>query len=118
MVPLLILAALSQTVPSPPPGTQSVASLLSFEDYPAEAVRNNWQGDVSVKLNITKDGRVRACRIVQSSGYPVLDLKTCEVMLLRARFTPARNIFGQPVEDVFQAPLIRWRLQQADTIHE
>ena len=105
---LLIAAA----QPLPDVSQPAVAGMMSSDDYPEEALRNDWQGDVIVDLRISAAGRVKSCRIHQSSGYPALDLKTCEIFLLRARFTPAKDEQGNPVEDNFRAPVVHWRLEE------
>jgi len=124
MIPLLALLLAASPDPSPdaqpligspPQAPSSVAALLSNDDYPAEALRNNWQGTVQVKLRIGTDGRVRACRIVRSSGHDSLDLATCRIMLMRARFSPARDSNGNAVEDDFVSPPISWRLEEEET---
>src|SRR3954451_3361498 len=75
MLSLLIAMAAAQTVPaSRPPATPSVVSLFSADDYPPTALALGWQGKVVVKLRIGIDGRVRACRIVHSSGHDELDI--------------------------------------------
>jgi periplasmic protein TonB len=116
MLLLLIAQAAVATPPpsiqTPPPVSTTVASMISNEDYPVEALRNDWQGTVKVKLRIGTNGRPRACRIVQSSGHARLDLKTCEIMLVRARFQPARDQKGNAVEDDFLTPPIVWRIEQ------
>ncbi len=117
MVPLvaLILAAASPDTPPEPQlanGGRNVVSLFSSDDYPYEAMQNNWQGDVIVTLRIGTDGRPRICRIVLSSGHEPLDLATCRIMLTRAKFTPARDSNGNAVEDDFKTPVIHWRLVQ------
>jgi TonB family protein len=109
---LFLLIAQAVMATPPPPVSTSVASLISNDDYPAEALRNDWQGRVKVRLRIGTDGRVRACRVVQSSGHAPLDLKTCEIMLVRARFTPARDKDGHAVEDDFLSPPIVWLIEQ------
>ncbi len=113
MIPLFILLLGSPLSPdAPPPPTNvshNVAGLFSNDDYPPKALENGWEGGVIVKVRVGTNGRVRACRIVQSSGYQVLDIKTCEIMLLRAKFTPARDSNGNAVEDDVQLPMIRWR---------
>jgi protein TonB len=86
-------------------------TLFSYEDYPKEALKHHWEGTAVADLSISREGVVRACRIVQSSGYEVLDSKTCEIMTRRARFIPARDSDGNPVEDVIQTPPISWRIQ-------
>jgi periplasmic protein TonB len=87
-----------------------VNRLFSLEDYPPEAMANGWQGTVIADLTISATGRARVCRIARSSGYRVLDVKTCEILLLRARFTPAKDSLGRPVEDTLRTPSILWWL--------
>ncbi len=41
--------------------------------YPEEAQNNAWEGDVKLRLDIDKSGRVRRVFIDEKSGYPVLD---------------------------------------------
>jgi protein TonB len=85
-------------------------SLYSAADYPPQALRNGWEGDVSAELTISPAGRATACRIVQSSGHDVLDKATCDILIKRARFKPATDSKGIPVEDHFLVPKFRWRL--------
>jgi protein TonB len=116
-VMILLLMLQLATVPSPPPpplanGRPNVVGLFSSDDYPVEAMRNGWEGDVVLDVRVDTAGRARSCRIVQSSGHEVLDLKTCWIMLVRARFRPARDSNGRSVEDVVRTPPVRWRLEQ------
>lgn len=112
MIPMLIFA-IADTTPPPPPladGRGNVVSLFSYDDYPDGALQNDWQGTVVVDLRIDAGGRPRSCQIFRSSGHEALDLKTCEVMLIRARFLPARDSAGHPVEDIFRTPPVTWRI--------
>jgi len=84
--------------------------VFSADDYPADAMQAGAEGTAVVDLRIDAGGRPRSCRIVQSSGNQSLDLATCRIMLIRARFTPARDSNGNPVEDTFRTPPIRWQL--------
>jgi periplasmic protein TonB len=95
-----------------PRANPNVVALFSSDDYPVEAMRNGDQGRVIVDLRIGTNGRARSCRIVQSSGHQALDVKTCEIMLRRAKFSPARDAAGRAVEDTLRAPPIEWRLQE------
>jgi protein TonB len=81
-----------------------------MDDYPIEAVQHRWQGTVVADVTISAEGRVNACKIVQSSGYDVLDAKTCEIMTNRARFMPAKDAQGRATVDVVRTPPIVWRL--------
>jgi protein TonB len=62
-------------------------------------------------LVVGVDGRVKACEIIGSSGSRSLDRKTCEIMSERARFTPAMDAQGKPIESTFTPPPIAWRLK-------
>lgn len=88
---------------------QSLPSLISNEDYPAEALRRNEQGTVSFRLDVGVDGRVSGCSILQSSGSTTLDATTCRIIRSRARFRPARDTEGRPTPDRFESKLL-WSL--------
>lgn len=49
------------------------SALSVHKVYPALAYRNGWQGEVTLGLRITADGRLRNVRVIASSGYGVLD---------------------------------------------
>jgi len=122
MIPLLVVLLLvpfpdEPIPPAPPPPTAShnVAGLFSYEDYPAKALENGWEGSVIVKVRVGTNGRVRSCRIVKSSGHVPLDIKTCEIVLLRAKFSPARDSNGNPVEDDVELPRISWMIADEPT---
>ena len=111
MLSLLIALGALQTAPPapPPPADPGMASLLSVDDYPAEAVAKGWEGTVQVQMEISKEGRVSGCRVLQSSGHDVLDTRTCAILKERARFIPARNSRGEAVPDVY-VKKITWGL--------
>lgn len=108
---LLVGAALAlQTAPAPAPPPPSRASLASKvvplnspqtwvtnDDYPAEAWRDGLQGMVSFSLEIDTQGMVSTCEITASSGSPVLDIATCNLLTARARFRPATDETGKPI---------------------
>ena len=108
---VLVLTLLQVAAATPPrapsPGHEA---LFSYEDYPREALRNHWEGDVKLDLTVSAEGRVAACAVVQSSGHKPLDDGTCAIMLKRARFKPAEDAEGRPVEGHFLTPTIHWRI--------
>jgi protein TonB len=113
MLLLLLLAQATYygdgTPPAPPPpGT--VIGIFDGVGYPAEALRNRWQGVVRAKLTINERGAVQACQIVQSSGHEVLDAATCNAIIKRARFVPAKDSNGKPRKDTVMSPPITWQL--------
>ena len=108
---LIAYAAVMQAPNAKPvQGSANVPSLFSYDDYPEEAVRNRWQGDVVVGVTVSAEGRPTACDIVRSSGHKVLDDATCRIVMRRARFKPATDASGRPVVDHVVIPPIRWRI--------
>lgn len=108
---LLAYAAATRTpAAKPDQGQANVPTLFSYDDYPEEAVRNGWQGDVVVEATVSAEGLPTACTVVRSSGHQVLDDATCRIVMRRARFKPAINADGRPVADHVIIPPIRWRI--------
>jgi TonB family protein len=92
--------------PPPPPHLRSRAdwvtppsALITEDDYPAAALRNEEEGAVTIRLDISRQGRVTGCTILGSSGSPSLDSTTCRLFTMRARFTPARDRRGRAAAD-------------------
>lgn len=92
--------------PPPPPHLRSRAdwvtppsALITEDDYPAAALRNEQEGAVTVRLDISRQGRVTGCTILGSSGSSILDSATCRLFTMRARFTPARDRRGRAAAD-------------------
>jgi TonB family protein len=111
-IPDRISDRVTWTLPEPPTGAQARANLASYiqdGDYPALAMRRGEQGLVGFELDVAPDGRVANCRVIQSSGSRLLDATTCQIMIDRARFTPARNADGSPAPDTVSSH-VRWWL--------
>ena len=72
--------------------------LFSVEDYPAEAVRLRQEGETSVRLTVSPQGRVTMCAVERSSRSAHLDSWTCRILRARARFRPAQDAAGNAVE--------------------
>ncbi|MGQ0559962.1 MAG: TonB family protein [Sphingosinicella sp.] len=87
----------------------NLSSYVSNDDYPASAIRNEESGTTGFRLTVGPAGRVTNCVITSSSGSASLDSTTCRLMRSRARFTPARDQFGQPTTDSV-SNRITWRL--------
>ena len=101
-VPDEVPSRISWVLPREPTGARARANLATYisdGDYPASAVRHHEQGRVGFELDISPEGRVINCRIMQSSGSRMLDLRTCQIMLVRGRFLPARDAQGHAVPD-------------------
>ena len=116
---MMMVALDASSVPIvPPPKTRKIASpigalgvgsVLSSDDYPADALRNGEQGTVAVLLGIDTQGKVSGCVVTASSGSASLDDATCRLLYTRARFTPARNSQGRAVAGT-SPQKIRWAL--------
>jgi periplasmic protein TonB len=54
--------------------------------YPPMARRMNWSGKAMVSFTIVEDGSVHTVRVIQSSGYPLLDKSALETVKQAAPF--------------------------------
>ena len=94
-----------RAVPAPPPPRYPRDPILvNYRDafptqaeYPIASWQNDEEGTVRYKLDIDADGNATDCAIVESSGFEVLDAKTCEIILERAEFKPAMEDEDTPV---------------------
>ena len=110
MLTLLMLAQASTAAP-PPSGEDHPVPIFSGNDYPREAVEEGWHGVARADLTISPQGQVSACKIVQSTGHRLLDDYTCKVLMTHARFTPAKDKEGKPIESHFITPPITYALR-------
>ena len=109
---LLLAAAQAEALAPPPHRAEPRVPLDSYvarDDYPASARQRAEEGTVTFDLAVGPYGRVTSCTIVQSSGSGALDNASCRIMRSRARFAPARDVHGNPVDDWGRAAL-RWSL--------
>ena len=90
-------------------GNVGVPAMAQADDYPPEARRLGLEGRVVFRATIGVDGRAKNCEIVQSSGHDILDDATCIKVIDTARFDPARDANGRPVEATFQNAFV-WEL--------
>lgn len=58
---------------------------------------------------VAPDGSVTKCDIAQGSGSDALDVRTCEIIIQRFRFNPARNAADQAIEE-WRTQKISWKL--------
>jgi TonB family protein len=93
-----------QPVPSTavPRAPQLLSARTQPDDYPVESMGDSEWGVVSTLLRVSATGRVIGCVVTESSGYDTLDKGTCRMLRLRARFDPARDEAGKPVEGEYR----------------
>lgn len=87
------------------------ATWLVATDYPADAIRNNWQGLVGFRLEVSTEGRVIRCDVTRSSTHLALDQAACTALKARAHFSPARDATGEVVESTY-ASHVRWQIPE------
>ncbi|HKK01901.1 MAG TPA: energy transducer TonB, partial [Desulfuromonadales bacterium] len=78
--------------------------------YPALARRNDWQGEVLLRVRVTADGRAALVKVEHSSGHAVLD-RSAVTAVRGWKFNPAR-IGSVPVPGVVRIP-VRFELHGA-----
>ncbi len=76
-------------------------------DYPTRDIRAGNEGTVVFRLAIDAGGRPAGCEIVKGSGHPGLDAATCDKLMQRAAFEPARDSEGERVAGQYTAT-VRW----------
>ncbi|MGV3731424.1 MAG: energy transducer TonB [Sphingopyxis sp.] len=74
---------------------------VTNDDYPRDDFIRKNEGITSFRLLIGADGSVKGCRITDSSGFPSLDRRTCELLLARAAFHPATDDAGKALLDTY-----------------
>ena len=105
-IPVLGLAALSVTAfahaapagKAAEPEHPAIADFNSCKrpDYPAESIKQEHTGTVSLGFLVGKNGKVKDSKVTTSSGHPLLD-DAAQSALVKCRFKPATTK-GKPVE--------------------
>lgn len=85
------------------------AEWITPDDYPRAAIRAGWEGTTQFQFGIDAEGRPRVCRILQSSGHPILDESACTAMMRRAEFAPARDAGGNAIASRITRRVV-WKL--------
>jgi TonB family protein len=105
MIIAMTLAALSaMALPQASP-----SSWLSAEDYPGAAAEAGKSETISYTLIIGTDGIPQSCSVRKTSGNAKLDQDTCALLVKRARFTPARDDAGNPIQGKYSGR-VTWPL--------
>lgn len=86
-------------------------SVFRAEDYPANMVNANVQGDVRLLIKIASTGEALACRSIDREELKAFGEVVCAVIRKRVKFSPARTAAGQAVESFYVTPRVRFRLQ-------
>jgi TonB family protein len=109
---LLIGAAVAAAQEPTPVPVTNPGTWISNADYPPAALRRRAQGFVGFRLSVDTAGVPTGCAISNSSQDRELDQATCDLLLARARFRPARDADGNAVAGSF-ASRVRWTIDES-----
>ncbi|HVV29224.1 MAG TPA: energy transducer TonB [Rhizomicrobium sp.] len=105
--------------PAPPPPRPTITNdplrpvmrTHTLPPYPPISVRLNEQGTTLMEVNITTEGNVDQCSIVQSSSSDRLDQAACEYVKSHWRWQPP-TLNGQPTSAKTRVS-VKWDLKDA-----
>lgn len=81
--------------------------------YPARAIAAREEGAVGFKVTLDSQGVVTGCQVTRSSGHPLLDEETCNVITLHAQFKPDPGLSPSQVRS--SEGMITWKLPASST---
>lgn len=91
-------------------GVQSASnnweSFLKY--YPPRALAAREEGAVAFNVTLDSKGEVKGCEVTRSSGHPLLDEETCQIITLHAQFSPDRGLSSSQVRT--SQGVIAWKL--------
>jgi TonB family protein len=81
--------------------------------YPARALAAHEEGAVGFRVTLDSQGVVTGCEVTHSSGHPLLDQETCNVITLHAQFKPDPGLSPSQVRT--SDGIITWKLPASAT---
>lgn len=110
--------------PAPPPrwaakAPHKSAQMVNLEDvftetnYPFWAHKYADEGNLRFRVSVDAAGRAVGCQIVETAEYDTLNQPTCDLIMARARFTPATDRRGRPIASVYSRH-VRWQLENRE----
>ena len=94
---LLICAALaavpaSAELPAPKSAQDDLNWSIFEQLYPRRALEAHEEGAVGFTVTLDNKGEVTRCQVTHTSGHPLLDQETCQIVTLHAQFKPDPNL--------------------------
>jgi TonB family protein len=117
---LLVAAGLLAMTPAfgqaaDPKAAQNASNWDIFQKlYPPRAIKAHEEGAVGFLVTIDAKGAVTQCQVTHSSGHPLLDQETCNLITLHAEFNPQSGLSGSQVRT--REGLITWKLPDSKTV--
>lgn len=97
-----------------PKAAQNAANWDIFQKlYPPRAIKEHEEGAVGFLVTIDAKGAVTQCQVTHSSGHPLLDQETCNIITLHAEFNPESNLSTSQVRT--REGVIAWKLPDSKT---
>ena len=88
---------------------RNAANLATLQKlYPPRALAAHEQGSVGFTVKIDKDGHPVECNVTKSSGFPLLDQETCQLITLHAVFDAEPGLSGSQTST--HAGVVDWKL--------
>lgn len=84
--------------------------------YPKRALEAHEEGAVGFIVTLDNKGEVTRCQVTHSSGHPLLDEETCQIITLHAQFNPDPSL--SPSQTKTHEGLIAWKLPASTTVLE
>lgn len=95
--------------------TQSSSNWDVFQKlYPKRAIAAREEGAVGFTVTLDSKGTVTGCQVTHSSGHPLLDQETCQLITLNAQFA-ADPALG-PSQTKTHDGVIAWKLPASTTV--
>ena len=108
--PLEEALPVAEQMPEFPGGMGELMKYLGENiQYPSKAKDNQWEGVALCQFIVEKDGSIKDAKILQSSGYPLLDTEALRVILNMPKWTAGMQN-GDSVRVQFALP-ISFKLQ-------
>ena len=86
-----------------------MAGIFTSDDYPPQSLDRDEEGIVGIVVKVDEHGGVSDCFVESSSGFAALDVQTCRLVWLRAKFKPAQDAKGMPIAGEVHTR-ISWRI--------
>ena len=71
-------------------------------DYPKAVREAHISGTTVAEVAVGSNGRPTACRVIRTSGSRELDMTTCQLIMQRFKFKPARNSAGAAISGTIE----------------
>jgi protein TonB len=84
--------------------------------YPKRALAAHEEGAVGFIVTLDNKGDVTRCQVTHSSGHPLLDQETCQIITLHAQFNAIPSLSASQTRT--HEGLIAWKLPASATVLE